>query len=143
MQLDNLFTENFQLIVYRRHPLARHEMISLDEILEYPIILHDNGFSTNEFYQNYLTTPKKMLVLFKSNNSRTLLSALRKTSALFLTTDFLSNKDYSNYNDLHISPVKNLEVEYFSLYKKDTATECAIREIISLLKFIHIKSIIV
>ncbi len=143
LQIENLYKENFQLIMYHKHPLAKNEMISLNDALEYPIILHDNGFSTNEFYQNYLTTPKKMLVLFKSNNSRTIIDALRKTSALFLTTDFLSNKDYSNYNDLHISPVKNLEVEYFSLYKKDTATECAIREIISLLKFIHIKSIIV
>lgn len=143
VQIENLYKENFQLIMYHKHPLAKNKMVSLDDALEYPIILHDNGFSANEFYQNYLTTPKEMLVLFKSNNSRTIIDALRKTSALFLTTDFFSNKDYANYTDLHISPVKNLEVEYFSLYKKDIATKCAIKEIISLLKFTHIKSLTV
>ena len=139
MQLDNLFTENFQFIVHRSHPLASHKILSLDEILEYPIILHDNGFSSNDFYQNYLHNTKKMTVLFKSNNPNSVTEALRKTSALFLTTDLLSQKDYAQCHDLRMIPARNLHIEYFALYKKERTTQCAIKEIISILKFVHAK----
>lgn len=139
MQLDNLFTENFQFIVHRSHPLASHKILSLDDILEYPIILHDNGFSSNDFYQNYLHNTKKMTVLFKSNNPNSVTEALRKTSALFLTTDLLSQKDYAQCHDLRMIPARNLQIEYFALYKKERTTQCAIKEIISILKFVHAK----
>lgn len=140
MQLENLFTENFQFIMHCSHPLANQKILALDDILEYPVILHDNGFSSNDFYQNYQNSSKEMTVLFKTNNPNSVIEALRKTSALFLTTDLLSQKDYAQCNDLRMIPVRNLQIEYFALFKKERTTQCAIKEIISILKFVHAKT---
>ncbi len=140
LKLINLFTENFQLILHHTHPLAGNKVVFLEDTYDYPLILHDNGFSSNEFYQNYLTTPKQMTVLFKSNNPRTIIESLQKRStALFMTTDSLCYKDYTQCPDLRILPIRNHQVEYFALYKKERTTECAIKEIISILKFVHAK----
>lgn len=138
-QIESLFTENFQLIMHYHHPLSQNKNIALEEALQYPLILHDNGFSSNEFYQQYLDTPMEMTVLFKSNNPRSIAETLRNTQALFLTTDFFSQNDYAHQTDLCNRPMRNLQVEYFCLYQKEHATQCAIKEILSILKFVHAK----
>lgn len=131
---ETLFTDGFCLIVDKNHPLAMLESISKEEARLYPMILHDNGFSSNDFYQHYYETYKDMVVLFKSNNPRSIRDALHRTQAVFYTTNFLARRDYLLDEQLTALSVQDLQIEYFCLYQSNCINKCAFNEIFSVIK---------
>lgn len=132
--VELLYAENFCLIMDKEHPLAVLESISKMDAIDYPQILHDNGFSSNDFYKHYYPTEKEMTVLFKSNNPRTISNALHQTQAVFFTTEFLARRDYLQDECLAILPVRDLKMEYFCMYPKKCVSRCIITEILLTVK---------
>lgn len=132
--IEMLYKEFFCLIVSKHHPLAELGVISKEVAREYPMILHDNGFSSTEFYQRYYHTDREIMVLFKSNNPRTIKEALHKTEAVFFTTEFFARRDYMDDEKLKIIKVCDTEIDYFCMYPKVKLSTCLANDIILALK---------
>lgn len=133
--VENLFSENFRLIMNKNHPLAKYQEVSFDETEEFLYILHDNGFSENQFYRQYCHEKKNFIVLMKSNNPRNIKEALRISQAVFFTTRFLAKRDYSVDENLVILTLRDLKIEYFCMYPEYSSGQCIVAEILKAIKY--------
>lgn len=139
LQIEPLFTESLTVVMAKTHELASKSAISLDDVLSYKLIVHDNGFRPEDFYSKLTKRPQKLNIILKSNNPRVITQLLLKQNAVLLSNNLLSKNDYLQNDDLTIVPLKNLTSQYVCLYPADHPDLCLIKELISTLKFVRSK----
>lgn len=138
-QTEVLFTENPTIVVACTHALSKKNTVSLEEVLQNKLILHDNGFSANDFYCHLTTghSDKKLNVILKSNNPRAISQVLINQNAILLTNNFLCENDYKQNENFKILPVKNAKCTYFCLYATDHPYIHFLKKFIDIIKSIR------
>lgn len=135
LQVDTLFMENFSVVVSNHHPLAGKKIVSHSDVFDYKLVVHNNGFSAESFYQHFLPPGKKVEIILKSNNVRAITQILEKHQAILFTNNILIRSDFAQLPSLKIIPLKNSKGHCFALYEPNHPNLSLITQIIDILKF--------
>lgn len=137
LQMSTIFVDGFSIVVNDQHPLAKRKIVSINDILDYSIILHNYDFSVESFYQKILTSENQNKHWTFYSEVITLVSfhnyCLHLISAL-ITNNILAANDYEPIEHLVSVPIKNFKYHCFCLFHPDTPWLSVIQEIIKILQ---------
>lgn len=142
LQMSTIFVDGFSIVVNDRHPLAKRKIVSINDILDYSIILHNYDFSIESFYQKILTSENQnqtLDILLRSNNSRVISQLLLTSLSALITNNILAANDYEPIEHLVSVPIKNFKYHCFCLFHPDTPWFSVIQEIIRILQNARLK----
>ncbi len=140
LQMESVFMDSFSAVVNRLHPLANRKIVSVEDILDYKLILHNYDFTIEEFYKQIITVPEKKLdVTLRSNNSRVITQLLLSSNNILITNNIMASVDYAPNTDLMVIPLRNFKYHCFCLYHQDTAQLPLIQGIIKILQDTRLK----
>lgn len=77
-----LLTSKMIAYVGQYSPLAKKRIVSLKEIIQYPIVLFDEGYSTNYFMREILEKFGKPNIVFTSGNSESMKKVISESFAV-------------------------------------------------------------
>lgn len=132
---QSICTERFYVIMSSDHPLSKKRVIHWEDLIPYSVIQHNNGLD-ELFFKQVPDSIQDLHILLRSNNPQVISHLLHQTQAVFITSSYVSRKYYDN-NVFCIRPFQNLESEWFCIYRKEDQSNCAIFELVSMLKYLY------
>ena len=122
------------------HPLAKKQIIDLEELLPYPVILPQNGLPVEELMQNLLPDQPPIHIFMQSNNQRVITATLQNQNAVLLTTNTLARQNFYDNPQLCCLPVKRIMGSCFALYNAHTPCTAILEELFTLIRNIHLQN---
>ncbi|MCQ9618082.1 LysR family transcriptional regulator [Paenalcaligenes niemegkensis] len=102
-------------IMHKQHPLAKHERLSLKEIVMYPVALTDTDTSTRKIFDMACNMSNiDIEPVLESNYAEALHAYVRSNSAV-LFASYVSMADRLERNDLVVRPVTDAEMHSRSI----------------------------
>lgn len=142
LQMSTIFVDGFSIVVNDQHPLAKRKIVSINDVFEYSLILHNYDFSVETFYQKILAPENQnqtMNILLRSNNSRVISQLVLSSSTVLITNNILAANDYEPIERLVSIPIKNFKYHCFCLFHPDTPWLPLIQEVIKILQNVRSK----
>lgn len=116
---EDLFVENYFLVLHETHALVDHVNITLSDVCDYKVIVPQNGLPVENLFENLLQSQGKVTLFMQSNNTRVITKALTTQNAVLISTSLLIERDYTNDPTLKILPLQNIKGQCFALYNPD------------------------
>lgn len=135
---EPLITSRTIAYVGKHSPLARKKVISLEEIIEHPIVLFNERYSSNNFMREALEEYGKPNILFTSGNSDAMRKVIAESLAIGFYSDISLKMDPYILNK-HIVPIRIKEEEdvystYGVITKKNSPQNIIVKKFIEELK---------
>ena len=135
-----LFAESYYAVVSKMHPLSKKQVISLEELSIYPIILPQNGLPVEELMENLLPDKSPIHIFMQSNNHRVITKTLQNHEAVLLTTNTLVRQNFYENPQLCCLPVKRIMGSCFSLFNTHTPHINILEDLFTLIRNIHLQN---
>ena len=135
LQREELYSENYFLVVHRHHDLAQEKSVTLSEIFHYDVILPQNGLPVQDMLRKLVPNmAQTSLICRQSNNPRIIENALCTQNAVFLSPNTLIKQNFAGNPELCIIPLKNIKGRCFVLYDPNHPHVHFLSELLTYLK---------
>lgn len=137
-QIETLFSDPYLVVVKKSHPLAKKHIVTLDDVLKYKIVAHNNGQDLESFYKFFTELNEPLDIVLRSNNWRIIKQALLNWNAVLITNNLFLQSELGENDELTILPIRNSKGVYFALFEQNNPQKELIQAFIDTLQYTRI-----
>lgn len=132
LDIETIFYDSFSAVMNKSHPLATRKVVTIEDMAEYDLILHNYDFSIENFYKKIIDAP--LNIILQSNNARIINKMLLSSNAILSTNNIFAANDYAANKHLVVIPEKNYHYHCFCVFKPNTSQQPFIHQLINILQ---------
>lgn len=141
LQTMSIFFDSFSVVMNNQHPLSKHSILDISDLLDYKLITHSYNLSMERLSHKLLgkKSNNKSLDTLQSNNPRVILQLLSSSNCVLITNNLLVSTDYALHDNLAIIPLRHFKYHCFALFHpNDTQKNPIVLQLIEFLKNIRL-----